>query len=357
MAFYKDGQRVSMAFHFAINLGAMVDANPRSGGLLDIAALDVIRLMDKNFPTLSRQITFDPTGRTAPSSYSIVQPLNRPGVATPTANRYWKPDGTFSYFVDSFHSTRVNTTAFTRNADPNNGFGAGDVHGDPTADVNAILPNAMQSLPLKKGKYYFEIHVSAIHRAWNANSDSNGDPVYDGVTPQLYFAPINWNHQPAFESNIGRVVFFDAMTKSLGDANIVLEGDYQYTATDTASETTAGDIIMVAYDTNANGTNQGRVFFGINGAWGTPTSPSTMVDMDPANYTDINDSVGNNGVGAPILTGDDGSGIAMGENWAIGIFDRKVSYPGDDQTSAKFEGQIKGGTDITYTPPTGFLAH
>lgn len=357
MAFFKDGVRVSMAFIFADNVAAMVDNNPRSGGLLDIAALDVIRLVDKTFPAMSRQITFDPSGRTAPSSFSIVHPFNRPGSVYTTANRYWKPDGTFSYFVNTFHSTRVNTTAFTRDANPNNGFGAGDVHGDPTADANAILPNAMQSLPLKKGKYYFEIHVSAIHRAWNANRDGNGNPVYDGVTPQLYFAPINWNHQPLFETNIGRVVFFDAMTKSISDANIVIEGNYQYTATDAASETAAGDIIMVAYDTNVNGTNQGRVFFGINGAWGTPTNPSTMVDMDPANYTDINNSVGNGGVGAPLLTGDDGSGIPMGEDWAIGIFDTKTSYPGDDQTSAKFEGQIKGGTDITYTPPTGFTAH
>lgn len=321
------GTRVSMAFFFADQIGKTFDLDPFNGGVIDLAAQDVIRLMDRNFPNVSRQITFDPANTITPDGYQI--------------------GGADTFDVDA-------------NGNVDNGRVTMDF--DYDSDTNAAghafaLDYHIQSQPLKKGKQYFEIHVNSITQRGS------------GVGQDLTFAPTNWNLEPAVEASPGRTAFFDFNDRDM--AGIINSGTYQWTSGSADSDTSAGDIFMVAYDTNANSTDEGRVFFGYNGEWGNPTDSSTMIDLNPANYDSADTPSGNGGVGIPILTQKTNIGgarpnqVAGFENiigdlngyfWSVGFHPQgALSSAGD--SSGSIDVTIKVGSDVTYTAPTGFAAH
>lgn len=306
--FKVNGKTVSMAFYFADKIGNTIDLDAFNGSLIDVGAQDVIRLMDKNYPNLSRQITFDPTGRTLPPGYQI--------------------GGPDSHDVDSDGQVVMN---FDYDSDTYAGrasFGI-DYH--------------IQSAPLKKGKHYFEIHVNSISQ--------RGGTVGQNLT----FCPTNWNLERAFETNIGRTMFFDLNDRDV--QSLTMNGTYQWTSGSNDSDTSAGDIIMIAYDNTVNSTNEGRVFVGYNGNWGNPTDSSTMIDMNPANYDSADQPSGNGGVGHTILTaGPTLSGSRTGDFWSIGFHPQGVQNDAAD-SSGSIDVTIKVGNDVTYTPPTGFKAH
>lgn len=306
--FKVNGKRVSMAFYFADKIGNTIDLNAFSGSFIDIGAQDVIRLMDKNYPNLSRQITFDPTGRTLPPSYQI--------------------GGPDSHDVDSDGQVVMDFDYDSDTYAGRSNFGI-DYH--------------IQSAPLKKGKHYFEVHVNSISQ--------RGGTVGQNLT----FCPTNWNLERAFETNIGRTMFFDLNDRDV--QSLTMSGTYQWTSGSDDSDTKAGDIIMIAYDNNVNTTNEGRVFVGFNGEWGNPTDSSTMIDMNPANYDSANAPSGNGGVGHTILTaGAALSGSRTGDFWSIGFHPQGVQNDAAD-SSGSIDLTIKVGNDVTYTPPSGFKAH
>lgn len=322
MAFRKIGQtRVSHAFWLARQVGRTVDGNVSNGGMIDIASQDIIRLMDRNFPDVSRQITFNTSGRTLPSGFTEPDTVDVDS------------DGRVTMDFDYDSDTYANTIAF--------GI---DYH--------------LQSQPLKKGKKYFEIHVNSVTQ----RSGSVGQ--------EISIAPTNWNLVPAFEPSVGRGAFFDFNDRDM--AGIINTGTYQWTSGSADSDTKAGDIIMVAYDTtNANDSDAGRVFFGFNGEWGHPTDSSTMVDLNPANYDSSNAPIGNGGVGIPILiqntnvgatrqaqlagvTGQ--AGDLTGDFFSLGFYPQGLN-DGAGDSSGSIDVTIKCGSNVTYTPPPGFKAH
>lgn len=308
--FKVNGQKVSMAFYFADKIGNTIDLNAFSGSFIDIGAQDVIRLMDKNYPNLSRQITFDPAGRTLPPAYQI--------------------GGPDTHDVDS--DGRV-TMHF-------------DYDSDTYAQVSQLgseIDYHIQSAPLKKGKHYFEIHVNSITQRGSA------------VGQNLTFTPTNWNLSSGFETNIGRTMFFDFNDREVSE--LLGNSTYQWTSGSADSDTKANDIIMIAYDNNVNATNEGRVFVGYNGEWGNPTDSSTMVDMNPDHYTNANQTSGRGGVGATILTkGAALSGSRTGDFWSIGFEPQGIQNSAGD-SSGSIDVTIKCGNDTTYAPPTGFKRH
>ena len=306
--FKVNGKRVSMAFYFADKIGNTIDLNAFSGSFIDIGAQDVIRLMDKNYPNLSRQITFDPTGRTLPPGYQIGGP-------------------------DKFDEDSDGQVVMDFDYDSDTYAGR---------DPNGIDYH-IQSAPLKKGKYYFEIHVNSVTQR------------QDVVGQTMTFCPTNWNLSSAFETNIGRTMFFKFNDREVH--SLAMDGTYQWTSGSDDSDTKAGDIYMIAYDNNVNATNEGRVFVGFNGEWGHPTDSSTMIDMNPANYDSANQPSGNGGVGHTILTsGAALSGSRTGDFWSIG-FEPDGINDGAGDSSGSIDVTIKVGNDVTYTPPSGFKAH
>lgn len=296
-----------MAFYFADKIGNTIDLNAFNGSLIDVGSQDVIRLMDKNYPNLSRQITFDPTGRTLPPSFQIGGPDTHDVDSDGQVTMH------FNYDSDTY-ANRSSTGI--------------DYH--------------IQSAPLKKGKHYFEVHVNSI-----SNIDNYGQ--------MLTFCPTNWNLQLGFETNIGRTMFFDFNDRDV--QSLTMNGTYQWTSGSYDSATSAGDIIMIAYDNNVNATNEGRVFVGYNGDWGHPTDSSTMIDMNPANYDSANQPSGNGAVGHTLLTsGAALSGSRTGDFWSIGFYPLGVQNDAAD-SSGSIDLTIKVGNDVTYTPPTGFKVH
>lgn len=306
--FTVNGQRVSMAFYFADKIGNTIDLDPFSGSLIDVGSQDIVALMDKNYPNLSRQITFDPVGRTLPPGYQIGGPDTHDVDS----------DGQVTMYFDYDSDTYANVN-------------------------NSTIDYAIQSAPLKNGKYYFEIHVNSITQRSN------------GVGQTMFFAPTNWNLSSGYETNIGRTMFFDLNDRDL--TNLIQTGTYQWTSDSAGADTKAGDIIMVAYDNTVNSTNEGRVFVGYNGEWGNPTDSATMVDMNPANYDSADQPSGNNGVGCTILTsGPQLAGNRTGKFWSIGFHPQGLQNDASD-SSGSIDVTIKVGNDLTYTPPTGFKAH
>jgi hypothetical protein len=306
--FTRNGKRVSMAFHFASYIGETIDQDPFNGSFIDIAAQDLIGLMDRMYPNLSRQITFNPAGRTLPAGYQI--------------------GGPDTFDVDSDGQV---TMAFDYDSDT--------YAGAPQFGIDYHI----QSAPLKQGKHYFEIHVNSISQ--------RGGTVGQNLT----FCPTNWNLEAAFELNIGRTMFFDLNDRDV--QSLTMSGTYQWTSDSNGADTKADDIIMIAYDNTVNATNEGRVFVGYNGQWGNPTDSSTMIDMNPANYDSANQASGNGGVGHTIFT--NGAALSKnktGEYWSIGFHPQGFN-DGAGDSSGSIDVTIKVGTDITYTPPTGFKAH
>jgi len=321
------GTRVSMAFFFANKIGNTIDLDPFNGGVIDIAAQDVIRLMDRNFPDVSRQITFNPAQTIVPDGYQI--------------------GGADTFDVDA--NNQLDNGRVTMDFDYDSDTYA--------ARHNFALDYHIQSQPLKKGKHYFEIHVNSITQRTN------------GIGQNLTFTPTNWNLEPAIEASPGRTAFFDFNDRDM--AGIINSGTYQWTSDSAGADTKAGDIFMVAYDTNANSTDEGRVFFGYNGEWGHPTDSSTMIDLNPANYDSADTPSGNGGVGIPILTKNTNVGGARpaqvagyesiigdlnGYFWSVGFHPQGL-LDGAGDSSGSIDVTIKVGTDITYTVPTGFKAH
>jgi len=321
------GTRVSMAFFFADKIGKTLDLDPFNGGVIDIAAQDVIRLMDTNFPDVSRQITFNPGQTITPDGYQI--------------------GGADTFDVDA--NGQLDNGRMTMDF---------DYDSDTYAARHAFaLDYHVQSQPLKKGKQYFEIHVNSITQRTN------------GVGQLLTFTPTNWNLEPAIEASPGRTAFFDFNDRDM--AGIINLGTYQWTSDSAGGDTKAGDVFMVAYDTNANSTDEGRAFFGYNGQWGNPTDSATMIDLNPANYDSANTPSGTGGVGIPILTQNTNIGLTRanqvagfesiigdlnGYFWSVGFTPQGLLDNAGD-SSGSIDVTIKVGSDVTYAAPTGFKAH
>ena len=267
---------LSMAFQLADGLGGAFDDDPYNGSIMDLATASFMSQMAKQYPTVSRQIIFDPASQIVPTNYDTPGTWNSSGNVT----KSW----TYSNAADH---------------------------------TNYKLGQAIQSLPLKEGKFYFEIHLNNLG-TYNA-ADAN---------VHLFVGPMAWNFRSPFETIIGRTAQLELLTlnqffNATGSTNF---GGF-------SGSTSSSDVIGVAYDTAASpGTGEGKVHFSHNDVWNSDATNSAQ--------------------GNAILTSESPFAIQF---HPYQLQDGAGGDTGLDVTG--FDITVKVGTDLTYSPPTGYLEH
>jgi len=321
MPFYKNGVRVSMAFYFADKIGGQIDNNPYgSSSIIDLAAkIDIIKLFDKTFPTMSRQVTMESN---LVSDYatttSFVKLSEKTNAVTPAKN-WWNANGSFSLKPEI---------------------------GDFNPSIFGRYGSAY-STTLKQGKYYLEVHLDADLPA--------NDPSNLAENSYMVIQPAGFNLAYFEEFALGRLA-------ALNLDHTSVSGTYQANLMNNSTHSNingsggnSGDVYMLAYDTDYNASGAGRVFFGLNGAWGHPDDSATMVDLNPYNYTSPNDGTGNGGKGIEIDKWNNFGARYKDDEWVISFATNVQDSAGE--VIQPLEATIKTGSNCTYSPPPGFIAH
>ena len=318
--FFVKGKRVSWAYYLSDKIGVQIDQNPFRSGFLGQSGFEIMSLMDKFFPNLPRKIIFDP---------NVKPTLSKSSWASPDS---WSNNGDL-----------VHTWGLRDSSDPGGGI--------------------LESAPLKKGKYYFEIHFNS-DVDWSGTSTKHSFYGSDTLKQIVgKFAPIGYNLPYSFEYNIGRMSYFNLSARI--DQGLWGYQPHNIKADSAGEYTGSGDVIMCAYDTNANSNGQGRVCFGYNGVWGGINDPayydsSNSIDMNPNNADSADYPTGPGGVGIPLLT----SGVRGVDHWTFGVqpyyslaWRSPMNDSAGEQASVAIDLTFKGGTDIVYDPPTGYEPH
>lgn len=275
---------LSMAFQLADGLGAAFDDDPYNGSIMDLASVSFMSQMAKQYPAVSRQIIFDPASQIAPTNYENPTSWNSSGNVT----KNW----TYSNAAD--HS-------------------------------NYKLGQAIQSLPLKEGKFYFEIEINNL-----GTYTPSGGSATDAVV-HLFIAPMGWNFGNPFESIFGRA-FNLPLTDQPPSQPLKPFGQFLDTSWPGPITLAAGDIIGIAYDTNMFPvTSEGGVFYSHNGTYQSNHDPATS--------------------GTPIKL------LTSESPYAVQFHPHQFFSGGAGDTITGFDVTIRTGTDVTYSPPTGYIEH
>jgi len=324
MPFYKNGVRVSMAFYFADKIGAQIDNNPYgASSIIDLAAkIDIVKLFDKTFPTMSRQVTMESN---LVSDYatktSFVKLTEKTNAVTPTKN-WWDANGSFNLKPEIGD---FNPTIFGR-------------YGSAYSTI------------LKQGKYYLEVHLDADLPANDASNLAENS--------YMVIQPAGFNLAYFEEFALGRVAALNLDHASINgtyQANLLDASTHSNINGDSATVGNTGDVYMLAYDTDFNSLGSGRVFFGLNGVWGHPDDSATMIDLNPHNYTSPNDATGPGGKGIELSVWPLFGVRYKDDEWVMSFATNVQDSAGE--VIQPLEATIKTGNNCTYSPPPGFIAH
>lgn len=407
---------VSLGFWSAQVLGNSARTGVTTGNFQNITTFtntQLLQLLQNAYPGLSRQISFNPTGLGIGTTFN--DPNTGTGVFGYPATKVIEPD---NYDHDSDGSLSHVFTArgtFDRsNADSDAYFG-GVSYLDwgfyPTPGTMGVGGEAVVSQPIKSNdRIYFEVHVDSVPTLMDASlstppaidyvgrHDRSGNDGHGSGGLQMTIAPENWLSSGMDAGAQGRAFSIDLVSKLLmisGDdrtgANedlITFNGSNQGTLYrtnvsvdsngDTGNIIQSGDVLMIAIDGVSDSSGENRLFWGLNGTWAKADSADTDnfgKKASHSSYDPGDDSVGVGGAFRPgvSLTGtedpyylyfspiwsdssvSDNASDDFKSSYAVQA-DRAGAYP-----KMKFGVTIKGGNDVTYSPPTSgrgtFRAH
>lgn len=379
------GQTVtqSLGSIIAASLGNSVHPSIQSNPNLRLTTFSNNELMDllaKRFPGLSRPITFDPLGLGIGSGV-FAQSQGHYADASFVEPDVWDIDGRLQ------HRFQLPDSAIALGLVPK-GIGNG--------------AQTIVSQPLKPDqRIYFEIHMNKYPRQVDSNGvqttfnnigggtigGGGSGSVYDwnrisggtlaaglGGEIEIAVAPTGWKTSGNFESVIGRMVGFS--TKGILSTNNYQPTGYnpsnQHYASylnihpendSDISEVVDGDIFMIAIDgVQDSTTSNNRFYFGKNGVWAKSDSINNLSSLEQhiRNFDPADDSAIRGGW--LLEPTEDPYHIYISPIWDPAAKDSAAGFLAGDYKYMDIDLTIKTGTDVTYSVPTSgtgkaFLAH
>ena len=339
---------------------------------------ELLELLAKRFPGLSRPITFDPQGLGIGSGV-FAQSQGHYADASFVEPDVWDIDGRLQ------HRFQLPDSAISTGLLP-----AGIGNGAQT----------IVSQPLKADqRIYFEIHMNKYPKQVDSNGvqttfnnigggaigGGGSGSVYDwnrfvigeaglGGEIEIAVAPTGWKTSGGFESVIGRMVGFT--TKGILSTNQYQNTGYNpsnphyasylniHPANDSdISEVVDGDIFMIAIDgVQDSTTNNNKFYFGKNGVWAKADSINNLSTLEQGlrNFDPADDSAIRGGW--DLEPTEDPYHIYISPIWDPSAKDSAQGVLPGDYKYMDIDLTIKTGTDVTYSVPTSgtgkvFKAH
>lgn len=380
------GQTVtqSLGSIIAASLGNSVHPSIASNPNLRLTTFsnnELLQLLAKRFPGLSRPITFDPQGLGIGSGV-FAQSKGWYSDATFVEPDTWDIDGRLQ------HRFQLNDSAIAAGYLPR-GIGSG--------------AETIVSQPLKADqRIYFEIHMNKYPKQVDSNGvqttfnnigggaiggGGSGDrydwnrliqaPAGLGGEIEITIAPEGWATAGGFEASINRMA--SLTTKGILTTNAYRNTGYNpsnphyasylniHPANDSdISEVVDGDIFMFAIDGVQDSTTYGRskLYFGKNGVWAKADSIYNLSTLEQGNYMRNFDPADDSAIrgGWDLLASEDPYHIYISPIWDPSAKDSAAGRIAGDYKYMDIDLTVKTGTDCTYSPPTSgtgkvFKAH
>ena len=378
------GQTVtqSLGSIIAASLGNSVHPSIASNPNLRLTTFsnnELLELLAKRFPGLSRPITFDPQGLGIGSGV-FAQSQGWYSDATFVEPDTWDIDGRLQ------HRFQLNDSAIASGFLPG---GIGD--GSETIVSQPLKANQRIYFEIHMNKYPKQVDSNGVQTTFNNNgqggvggggSGSNYDwnrfPVQSaaglGGEIEITIAPEGWATAGGFESVIGRMASITSkaiLTTNYYQPNGYNPGSPHYAsylnihpANDSdISEVVDGDIFMFAIDgVQDSTTNNNKLYFGKNGVWAKADSINNLSSLEQGmrNFDPADDSAIRGGWN--LEPSEDPYHIYISPIWDPSAKDSAAGRIAGDYKYMDIDLTVKTGTDCTYSPPTSgtgkvFKAH